>query len=181
MKRLSLLEYLAPLGFDSRIALIVSSAGNEKITTASDAANSGAKWKIGLTYEFQNRQAGLPLLNQYPLHMAAPLRAMTPAEMFKMMDLGEVNMLVTTTSDGHLTSPKYKPLVDDKALFPASQPGILVRDDILSAEPNLRPALNALSGKITLDQMRQMNAQVEIQEKQIVDVAAEFLRSAGLN
>jgi glycine betaine/choline ABC-type transport system substrate-binding protein len=66
-------------------------------------------------------------------------------------------------------------------VFPAGQPGILVRDDILTAEPNLRSALNSLSGKITLDQMRQMNADVEIKEKPVADVAADFLKSAGLN
>ncbi len=181
MKRLSLLEYFAPLGFDTRTALIVPSAGNEKITTAGEAAVSGNKWKVGVTYEFQNRRVGLPLVNQYSLPLGAPLRAMKPAEMFKLMDMGEVNMLVATTTDGHLTSPKYKALTDDKAVFPPGQPGILVRDDILSAEPSLRGALNTLSGKITLDQMRQMNAQVEIQEKQVVDVAAEFLRSVGLS
>lgn len=181
MKRMSLLEFLPPLGFDSRTALVIPSAGNEKIATASDAVNSGTKWKVGLTYEYQNRQAGLPLFNQYSLHMGAPLRAMKPDETFKAMDMGEVNMLIATTSDGHLTSPKWKALVDDKMVFPAGQPGILVRDDILTAEPNLRGALASLSGKITLDQIRQLNAQDEIQEKQIVDVAAEFLRLAGLN
>jgi osmoprotectant transport system substrate-binding protein len=180
MKRLSGFEYLPPLGFDNRTALVIASAGNEKINTVDDAVNGDTKWKLGVTYDFQNRNSGLPLLKQYPLPMGAPLRAMNPTDLFKQMEEGTVNMVTATTSDGHLTSPKWKALIDDRNVFPSGQPGVLVRDDLLTAEPNLRTALNALSGKITLDQMRQMNADVEIKEKPIADVAADFLRSAGL-
>jgi glycine betaine/choline ABC-type transport system substrate-binding protein len=180
MKRMSLLEFMPSLGFDSRTALVVASAGNEILGSASDAVAIGTRWRVGVTFEFQNRNSGVPLLNKYSLAMGAPFRAMKPTELFKAMTEGTITMAVATTSDGHLTLPRWKALSDDKNVFPAGEPGILVREDVLAAEPNLRAALHSLSGKITLDQMRQMNADVEIKEKLVADVATEFLRSAGL-
>jgi glycine betaine/choline ABC-type transport system substrate-binding protein len=51
----------------------------------------------------------------------------------------------------------------------------------LAQESELRGALSQLSGKISLEAMRKMNAAVETDERKVEDVAAEFLKSAGLN
>jgi len=58
---------------------------------------------------------------------------------------------------------------------------LLVRNDVLTAEPNLRGALDQLTGKIDLATMRRLNAQVVLEKRPMADVAAEFLKAAGLN
>ncbi len=181
MKRVSLLEYIVPLGFDSRTALVIAAAGNEKITTATEAAMSGRRWKPGVTFEFQNRESGLAALKDYKLELGAPMRALKPGDLFKQMDEGTVDLAVATTSDGHLTLPKWKALKDDQDKFIAGQAALLVRDDVLEAEPTLRKILEALGGTISLETMQKMNAQVEVEERKVAEVASEFLQSSGLN
>ena len=48
------------------------------------------------------------------------------------------------------------------------------------AQPDLRPALDELSGKITTEKMRELDAQVDLGHLQPKDVAAAFLMQSGL-
>ncbi len=182
MKRVELVEYLAPLGFDSPTALVVRAEGNEKMMRGTEAASSPTRWKVGVSYDFQNRPTGLPSLNSYRLEMGAPLRSMNADDLFKALEAKDpVTMITASLSDGHLTLPKWKALEDDLHSFPSEEAAILVRDDVIAAEPNLRAALLQLSGKISLDTMRKLNAEVVLKERKIPEVAAEFLKSAGLD
>ena len=181
MKRVELVEYFAPLGFNANTVLAVRAAGNESISSATDASSSPTRWKIGVSYEFQNRNAGLPNLNTYRFEMGAPLKSMDYDDLFAALEGDMVSMVTATASDPHLLSPQWKPLTDDQHAFSPAEAALLVRDDALAAEPSLRGALNQLSGKINLETMRKLNGQVAIEERKIPDVAAEFLKSAGLN
>ena len=124
LKRISLLEFLAPFGFESRNVLVIRAGDGEKLTTASDAANSKMRWKVGLSYEFQNKDTGLPSLNTYRLEMGAPLRSMKAEELFKALANKDVDLIVTTATDGHLTSGDFKILEDDQKAFPPMTAGL---------------------------------------------------------
>jgi glycine betaine/choline ABC-type transport system substrate-binding protein len=133
-----------------------------------------------MSTEFQNRETTIPQLGQYPFDLGAPFRGLRGKELFPLMEENKLNIAVTTMTDGHLTSQEWKVLEDDRKAFPAAQAALLVRDDLLAQDGDLRPALNELTGKISIDAMRKMNAAVEIDERRVEDVAAEFLKSAGL-
>ena len=181
MKRIALLEYLAPLGFDRKAVIAISAAGHEGLVTASQAAANGARWSLGITQDAQKRVTGLPALNLYPFEMGAPTRTLKASELFPAMEEGMINLLLTTSSDGHLMSSKWKALEDDKMVFPAAPVALLVRDDVLAADSKIKPALDQLAGKISLQEMRKMNAAVDLNDQFVENVAADFLKSAGLN
>lgn len=181
LKRISLLDFVAPFGFEARNVLVTRAADAEKFTTSSEAAASKTRWKVGLSYEFQNKESGLPSFNTYRFDMGAPLRSMKADELFKALKDTSVSLIIATATDGHLLDASYKVLADDQKAFPPMQAGLIVRDDVLAAEPKLRDALNELSNKISLDTMRKLNAEVDIQERKVPDVAKDFLKSAGLN
>ena len=46
--------------------------------------------------------------------------------------------------------------------------------------PGLREALLELSGKFTNQKMQNLNFQVDAQHRRVAEVAADFLRQAGL-
>ncbi len=183
LKRVELVEMLAPLGFNAVTALAVRAEGNEGVSSISQAAASATRWKLGVSYEFQNRPNGLPSLTGYRLEFGAPLRSMKDEELFQAMDDKDkpVDMVTATLSDGNLTLPKWKALEDNLSAFPPAEAAILVRDDVLAAEANLRGALLMLSGKINLETMRKLNVQVAIEKRPLAEVAAEFLKSAGVS
>ncbi|MEO8099003.1 MAG: glycine betaine ABC transporter substrate-binding protein [Acidobacteriota bacterium] len=181
MKKIGMIEVLDPLGFDGGPAMLVRASTNMGIDTLTQAAASKTPWKLGVTSEFQSRSEGTSVLNRYHIQMGAPMRALRPVQMFKAVEEGTINMIAGTNSDGHLTTPEWKALADDQKAFAPEQAVLMVREDVLAAEPELRNVLKQLSGKIDLATMRTLNARVEINERTVEDVAREFLKTAGLD
>jgi osmoprotectant transport system substrate-binding protein len=186
MGRIAHLEVLDPLGFDSRSAIVVNVKGAEKLASLSDAAKTDKRWKLGVTFEFQSRSDGFQALAPYRLSMAAP-RIVEPKQLFAELEKGAVDMISTRATDGHLTSPDWKILADDRKVedrpakvFPPYEACLLVRQDLIAAEPGLRPALAELSGKFSADIMRKLNAEVDLEHRPLAAVAADFLTQTGL-
>ena len=182
MARVPKLDLLDLLGYDNGPVMVVraNDAQAAKLSTLSQAAAGDTKWKIGTSYEFQQRRDGADFLNTYKLPLAQVMRGMEAAELFPALDNEQVSMIAADAGDGHLASPAYKILTDDGHAFPAYQACLLVRQDVLAAEPQLRGVLSELSGKFTTEGMRKMSAQVDVNHRSAADVAAEFLEKAGL-
>jgi glycine betaine/choline ABC-type transport system substrate-binding protein len=184
--RIAQLEILDPLGFDNPSAIVVSANDKDKLAGLSDAARLDRRWKLGMTYEFQSRSDGFQALALYRLPMAAP-RILDPKQLFSELEKGNVDMIATRATDGHLTSPDWKLLADDRKVddrpakvFPPYEACLLVRKDLIRDEPGVRPALAELSGKIHADAMRKLNGEVEVEHRPLATVATEFLTQAGL-
>ena len=179
MKRIATLDVLDSLGFDNPSAMVVAAKGTEKIANLSDAARAETRWKLGMTYEFQSREDALRALASYRLPMGSS-RVIDSKQLFAALEKGDVNMIATRATDGHLMSPDWKVLADDQKVFPSYEACLLVRQDLVTAEPMLRPALAELSRKFNLETMRKLNAQVDIEHQSVASVAADFLAQAGL-
>jgi len=183
MARIAHFDVLDPLGVDDYFVMVVrgEDARKDKLQTISDAAHVKDGWKLGVGYEFQQRLDGMTALSQYALPMAAPPRSMDLGLMYKALEQGQVTMIAANATDGPLTAHDWVALNDDKKVFGDYQVCILARDDVLVAEPRLRPALAQLAGKISNDAMRKLNAAVDVDHRQVSDVAAQFLRDSGLD
>jgi len=171
------IEVLDPLGFDNRSAMVVRAQGAEQMASLSDAAHSARLWKMGLSYDFQSRHDGFQALAAY--HLTASQRVLDPAQLFVSLAKGDVDMIATRATDGHLTSDS-KVLADDRRVFPPYEACLLVRKDVIAAEPGLRRALAELSGKIHADTMHKLNAEVDLQNRPVAAVATSFLEQIGL-
>jgi glycine betaine/choline ABC-type transport system substrate-binding protein len=159
---------------------MVIRSSDAKESTLSQAEEGTTRWKIGVSYEFQQSLDGVPAISIYKLPMAQAMRSMEPEQLFPALQKGDVNMIAADSTDGHLTSPAYRILADDKHAFSPNQACLLVRQDALTAEPRLREYLEELSGKFTTEGVRKMSAEVDLNHRQPADVAAEFLAHAGL-
>ena len=177
LRRIGQTEVLDPLGFSAEPAAIIAASDPRAahVATLSGAAGVKAGWKIGVSYEFQQRQDGVPAIAQYHLPMDAPLRAMEASDLYRMLAQGQVTMIFGSLSDGELATGKWKALADDRNLFTSQQALILVRQAVLDGEPKLRGALAELSGKFSAETMRRLNAAVAVDHRLIADVAADFL------
>jgi osmoprotectant transport system substrate-binding protein len=172
------LEVLDPLGFYNPSAIVLRANGAEQLTSLSDAAHLNKRWRLGVPYEFQSRSDGLQALTSYRLTMDSP-RILDPKQLFIALANGDVDMIATRATDGHLT-PDWKVLADDQKVFPPYEACLLVRKDLIAVEPALRPALAELSGKIHADTMQKLNAEVDVLNRPVATVAAGFLERAGL-
>ena len=180
--RTAQLDLLDQLGYDSPPVMVVrtSDAERAKIKTLSDAAAGAEKWKLGFSYEFQQRGDAVPALNVYKLPLARGAQGMDAARLFPALQSGDLTMVATNATDGNLASPEFRVLTDDKHVFPPYQACLLVRHDAFAAEPQLRPILAQLTGKFTGDMVRKMDADVDLNHRRPADVAADFLAAVGL-
>jgi glycine betaine/choline ABC-type transport system substrate-binding protein len=180
--RLAQLELMPPLGYENPPVVVVRAvdADRAKISTLSDAAESAQKWKVGISYEFQQRKDGIPALNTYKIPIAVGLRGMESGGLFNALEKGDVTMIVAEATDSRLSSPEVRVLTDDRKVFRAYQASLLVRQDSLMDEPALRAALQELSGKFTTESVRKLSAQIDQQHRTAAEVANEFLKSNGL-
>jgi len=181
MGRTAHVDLLGPLGYEGTAVAMVRKTTAEKarISTLSGAAKAALKWKLGVSYDFQQRSDGLASISAYKIPMDLP-RAMDAAQLFPALQQGQVDMIVANNADGHILSPDYAVLDDDQKVFPAYQACLLVRQDTLARLPKLQAALADLSGKLTTPVVRKLVADLALEHRPAPDIAAGFLRDAGL-
>ena len=105
---------------------------------------------------------------------------MEPALRYTAIANGSIGVTDVYSTDSQIISNKLKVLEDDKKLFPPYQAAPLMRSESLEKYPELEKALNKLAGKITSDQMAEMNYEVDVEGRPARDVAREFLINEGL-
>ena len=172
-----------PLGFENTFAMVVrgDDARRLHLTTLSQAAQYTPKWKLGVGYEFEQRPDGLPGLSKaYGLKFADAPRTMDLGLLYRALGAHQVDMIAANSTDGPIEALGLTVLEDDKHYFPPYQAVPLVREDALKKWPEMQPALNALAGKISADDMRAMNEAVDGEHRDPAVVVREFRAKKGL-
>ena len=182
MKRTAQAELLNPLGLDNSFVVVIRADDPRaaKVSTLSEAAAVKDGWILAVTREFQQLSDGMPMLTQYKVPMKVAPLSMDGGQLFKALADGMVTMIVAHATDGALTQKTWKVLSDDQHVFVPKQVSLLVQGSMLVAQPDVRPVLEELSGKITTAKMRALDAQVDLAQQQPKDVAAAFLAQSGL-
>jgi osmoprotectant transport system substrate-binding protein len=171
------IEWMPSLGFNNTFAMVIQGG----FQTLSEAAARAQGWKLGIGYEFLTRPDGLPgLLSTYHLPLDGSPRSMALGLLYQALKQKQVDMIAGNATDGPIESLGLTVLRDDKAYFPPYEAAYAVRGETMAANPALRGAVDALSGKIPTDAMRKMNYEVDGGHRRTRDVAKEFLDRLGI-
>jgi glycine betaine/choline ABC-type transport system substrate-binding protein len=173
------LEWLPPLGFANTFAMTVrgETGRAERLNTLSDAARSQRSWRLGAGYEFLQRPDGLPgLLQAYGLRIQDSPVSMDLGLLYQALDHNQVDMIAANATDGLLSVLDVRVLTDDKKYFPPYECAAVVRESTLAANPDMRAALEELSGQISESAMRRLNYEVDGKHRSAPDVASDFLK-----
>ncbi|HTS61883.1 MAG TPA: glycine betaine ABC transporter substrate-binding protein [Candidatus Acidoferrales bacterium] len=176
-------RWLDPLGIDNGFAMVVrgGDARARHLETLSDAARAAEEWRLGAGYEFEQRADGLAALrNTYHLRFLSAPVSMDLGLLYQALQQKQVDMIAANATDGLLSKLDLKVLADDRHAFPPYQVCIAARLDKLHAVPGLEAALNELSGRLDNSKMQELNYRVDGQHTPVPQVAAEFLKQAGL-
>jgi glycine betaine/choline ABC-type transport system substrate-binding protein len=176
-------EWLDPLGIDNGFAMIVRGpeARAHQLQSLSDAGRAARSWKLGAGYEFEQRADGLAALKTtYQLRFDGAPRTMDLGLLYQALEQKQVDMIAANATDGLLSKLDLQVLADDRHAFPPYQLCIAVREDRLGQVPGLKPALLELSAKFTNQKMQKLNYQVDGEHQPAAQVAAQFLKEAGL-
>ena len=176
------LQWLQPLGFDNTFAMVVRSdvARADQVSTLSEAARRARPWRLGVGYEFIQRPDGLEgLVSTYGLRLDGSPVTMDLGLLYPALESRRIEMAAASATDGRLATDDFTVLADDRRYFPPYECAIVVRQAALERVPELRAALDQLSGRISAIDMRRMNAAVDRDHRNAADVAREFLSKKG--
>ncbi|GAX36390.1 glycine betaine ABC transporter substrate-binding protein [Nodularia sp. NIES-3585] len=177
------LEVMPSLGFENTFAMIIrgEDAKRYNIQTLSEATKYTPQWRGGFGYEFLEREDGFPgLAKTYGMSFARPPQIMDLGLIYRALIQKQVDMVAGNSTDGQIARLGLVVLDDDKQYFPPYEAAPIVRKETLEKYPQLKAAINQLSGKITADEMRQLNNLVEGELQDIKVVVQEFRKSKGL-
>jgi glycine betaine/choline ABC-type transport system substrate-binding protein len=172
------LTWLAPFGFDNTFAIAVRAADASRygLRTISDLARVAPRWKAGFGYEFLNRADGFPGLAQaYGIRFATPPTAMDLGLTYRALADGQVDVIAGNSTDGQLEALHLVTLVDDRRYFPPYAAAVVAREAMLRRHPDVERAILELTGKISDADMRRLNAEADVQHRDISAIAHDWL------
>jgi len=172
-----------PLGFDDTFAIEIrgEDARRLQVRTISQAAAYASRWRPGFGYEFMERADGYKgLVTHYGLHFAEPPRVMDLGLLSRALKDGQVDLIAGNTTDGLIPALDLFVLEDDQHYFPPYQAVPVIREQTLAVHPDVGRALAELAGKISDQDMQQLNYAVDGWHRELKEVVRDFLRRKGL-
>lgn len=176
------LVYLPPMAYNNTYALAIKKdlAEEKGIKDISDLAKVQNDLTAGFTLEFSDREDGyLGIQSLYEIKFSGVV-TMEPKLRYTAIENGDIDILDAYSTDSELESFKLEVLNDDQALFPPYEGAPLLREETLDEHPELEEVLNKLAGKVTDEEMREMNYLVNEEDESPKDVALEYLKDSGL-
>lgn len=177
------LEVGSSLGFNDTFAMEIrgDEARRLNIKTLTQAAAYAPQWRAGFGYEFMERPDGYRgLASAYGLHFGEPPRIMDLGLLARALKDHQIDLAAGNTTDGQIRALGLFVLEDDRHYFPPYEAVPVMRKQTLQQHPEVGQALGELAGKISDDEMQQLNYAVEGQHRDAAEVAREFLKSKGL-
>lgn len=150
------------------------------IKTYSDLAAASSKLVFGAEHDFFEREDGFPGIDDvYGFDFKKEV-GMDIGLKYLAIESGEVDVINIFSTDGKLKEYGMVVLEDDKYFFPSYYAATLIRQETLDEYPELEKVLSMLDGKISNDEMTNMNYLVEIEKMEAKEVAINFLEEKGL-
>jgi osmoprotectant transport system permease protein len=169
---------LPPLGFNNTFAILVrgSDARSLGLETIDDAARHSPRWRAGFGYEFVERPDGYPGLAQaYGLRFPQPPRVMDLTLTYRALAAGQVDLIAGDATAGLIKGLDLAQLEDTRRYFPPYDAAAVARAEMLLRHPEVRTAIEALSGRITAAEMRTMNYAADVEHRDIAEIVRNFL------
>ena len=176
------LEVTEPLGFDNTFAMVIrgDDAQRYNLSQVSQIAPLAPRWHIGVGYEFLERPDGFRGWSErYGLRFAAAPSVMDLGLIYRALVDKKVDIVAGSSTDGLIDALHLVTLADDRRYFPPYDAVPIIRRETLAKFPQIRSALASLAGKISVDEMRRLNADVDANQRDVPAVVRDFRASKG--
>jgi len=177
------LEVTEPLGYENTFAMVIRGDDAQKLDLhkTSDIAAIAPHWRVGVGYEFLERPDGFPgWSKRYDLHFAGQPAVMDLGLIYRALVDKKVDIVAGNSTDGLIDALHLVPLIDDRHYFPPYDAVPIVRRDTLGKFPQLRPALADLANKISAEEMRHLNSEVDASQRDVTAVVRTFREAKNL-
>lgn len=176
------IEVLKQMGFNNTYVLAVTKETSDKygIKTISDLAAAGSVLTAGTTFEFLNRDDGLPGITKHYGFEFKDTVALDSSPRYLALNNKETDVVDAFATDGLLKKFELVTLEDDKHFFPPYYAVPLMRSEIYEQYPELIPIIEELGGMLTDAIMIELNYMVDELQMEPEAVARQFLTENGL-
>jgi osmoprotectant transport system substrate-binding protein len=176
------LDVMSPLGFNNSFAMVMrgDDARRLKVTTLSQLASASPNLRLGVGYEFLERQDGYKgLVSTYGLKFAEAPRVMDLGLLYRALQNKSVDVVAGNNTDGLIAALGFVVLDDDEHYFPPYDAVPIVRPQLFQECPHARAAFDRLGGRITAENMRKMNYALDGEKRDAAEMVRDFLRVQG--
>ncbi len=173
---------LKPMKYNNTYALAVKRdfAKENNIKTIGDLQKVEDKIKPGFTMEFNDRSDGYKAVAKaYGLNLSN-VKKMEPKLRYTAVEKGDINLIDAYSTDAELKQYNMVVLKDDKHVFPPYQGAPMFKEKFLKQHPEIKKPLNKLEGKISDEEMQEMNYKVTVKNEDPYNVAKHYLEKEGL-
>lgn len=182
------LVWLDPVNFNNTYTLMMRKKEAEKlgIKSISDlgayVSKNPDKLIFALGAEFWERPDGFKgLMKTYNFNLPIKqVKKMSMGLTYQALQKKLVNSAAGFATDGRIAAFGFVNLVDDKFFFPVYNPVPVVRKGILDKYPEIEGILKPIADNLTTEEMQQLNKAVDVDHKQVHDVAMDWLKSKNL-
>ncbi len=145
---------------------------------------SGSSLSLGSDPEFAARPDGLPgLLSAYGITKASPLtiHQMDAGLVYQTLQQGSIDAAIGYSTDGRIRGFDLVRLEDDLRYFPVYTPAPVYRRETLKRFPQIRAVLTRLAGRISADDITEMNYRHDVEHIPAHQLAREWLKTHRLS
>jgi osmoprotectant transport system substrate-binding protein len=162
-------------------AVTQETASKYNLRTIGDLKPVASQLVVGGPPELKTRPAGLPGLKRvYGIGDFKEFKSLDAGGPLTISALkkGDIDVGRVFTSQGVIAAEGWVVLEEDKPLQPAQNVVPIGRKDKMTDQ--VKQALDALSAKITTEELTKLNAQVDVEKKDPESVARDWLSQQGL-
>lgn len=176
------MSWIGQYGFNNTYALIVREEAAKKynLTKTSQLANVSNELVFGGNSDYIERKDGFHLLcDTYGLKFK-DVKDIDIGLKYEALKKGDIDVSNGFTTDAQLSNDNVRVLEDDKHLQVNYFCSNVVRNDTLKSHPGLEEAIMKLDNSITDKEMASLNYKVEVEGKEDVEVAKDYLTEKGI-
>ncbi len=176
-------EVSPPLGFENTFAILVrgEDARRLNLKTITDAVPHARSWHAGFGQDFMSRADGYPgFARMYNLQFTAAPSEMDLSLTYRALATNQVDLIAGNSTDGLITMLDLVQLEDDRHYFPPYEAVILIRRDTLARVPAAMEVLSLLKDKLSTEEMRRLNYEVDGNKRDKREVAREWIAKRAM-
>lgn len=176
------MSWIGQYGFNNTYALIIREEAAKKynLTKTSQLAEVSDELVFGGNSDYIERKDGFHLLcDTYGLKFK-DVKDIDIGLKYEALKKGDIDVSNGFTTDAQLSNDNVRVLEDDKHLQVNYFCSNVVRNDTLKSHPGLEEAIMKLDNSITDKEMASLNYKVEVEGKEDVQVAKDYLTEKGI-
>jgi len=173
----------APFNDDNKVACTEAAVARYKINTLSDLGRASPNLVYAANPEHLTRPDGLPLLERYyGVHFKA-VKSVDINLRYKPIEEGQAQCVYAFGTDPQIARDHLVVLTDDKQIFEAAtfQGFAVINAAYLRDAPDsLAKTIEQVDARLTVENVRELNAKVSLDNEDPADVAKDFLKAQNL-